>query len=662
MLRATLVLLAVLLSGCTSNPYFIGAVGSGAAGDVDPSLSFAVDLDQSGSSQLEAALELKSGKVPATLVFQGEKATAEQWPSAQGSLQPSGSTALAIQLPAPFTDTTRAVGFVPMAPAFAASSLQLGAVAGDFALELVFKAAPGASLADKRGGATGWSVSIAADGTLQLQLQDDQRLVPISGEKLVTGAWYHCLLWASRSAGGRVYCNGREGALTDLSALGSLAGAATLTLGGGTQTGTDRSEIAYFSLFSAPAGGLGDGSDWQRVSRQRFAALTGVAPRVARGSPLPALGLRDSPAYLDLQRDSHAARQLFVVGSDWPRIACRSDPNGAHDCGYLSEGQRTRWVQPKASAWTASELAVAADNADFADGTQRMEALVPSASNAAHALTWTGMYGGARQALSFFARAETGQLVSASVSMLSSAVFDLRAGAVVSAPSVGSATIEDWGGGLFRCAYVFAPTAVATTYTVQPLADAQAQPFAGDGKSAWLDVAELQLDVGQAYPGSPLAADSQAGDALTFLADDGNLPSSGTVSQRLRVLLPAGPRLTDQAVLNLNRDGEFDNQVELYIVGETNQLKFWGLQGGDAHWQFTHPVSLVDGLRHSIEADWGSDFASLSVDGVSLKQNALLPNEPPFSFNRIDLGFSSNSSGTLEGLLAGLEIGAPLSP
>jgi hypothetical protein len=369
--------------------------------------------------------------------------------------------------------------------------------------------------------------------------------------------------------------------------------------------------------------------------------------------------LRDSPAYLDLQRASGAARQLFIVGQDWPRIACRSDQNGSHDCGYLSEAQRTRWLEPKAAAWTASELSISADNADFADGMQRMEGLVPSTANAEHALTWTGMYGGARQALSFFARAETGQLVSASVSGLSSAIFDLSAGTVISAPSVGNATIEDWGGGLFRCAYVFAPSAVATTYTVEPLADARAQPFAGDGKGAWLDIAELQLDVGQAYAGSPLAAASEAADALTFLADDGNLPSTGTVSQRVRVLLPAGPRLTDQAVLNLNRDGEFDNQVELYIVGETNQLKFWGLEGGDAHWAFTHPVSLVDGMRHAIEADWGSDFASLSVDGVLLRQDALLVNAPPFALDRIDLGFSSNSSGSLQGLLAGLEIGVP---
>ena len=104
-------------------------------------------------------------------------------------------------------------------------------------------------------------------------------MTQVSGEKLVTGAWYHCLVWVSRSTGGRVYCDGRESALTDLSALGTLNSASSLTLGGGAPSGPQRSEIAYFALFTAPSGGLGDGADWPRVSRQRFAALTGVAPR-----------------------------------------------------------------------------------------------------------------------------------------------------------------------------------------------------------------------------------------------------------------------------------------------------------------------------------------------------------------------------------------------
>jgi hypothetical protein len=170
-------------------------------------------------------------------------------------------------------------------------------------------------------------------------------------------------------------------------------------------------------------------------------------------------------------------------------------------------------------------------------------------------------------------------------------------------------------------------------------------------------VAGLQLDVGEAYAGSLLASDSQAADQLSFAGSDGNLPTLGTVVERFRVLLPAGPRLTDQAVLNFSRGGEFDNQVQLYVTGDTGELKFWGLSDGETHWAFTHPSSPIDGLRHQIEASWGPSFAQLSVDGTSIMNDPLIANSPAFSLDRIDVSFSSNSSGSLEGLVAGIEIG-----
>jgi hypothetical protein len=46
------------------------------------------------------------------------------------------------------------------------------------------------------------------------------------------------------------------------------------------------------------------------------------------------------------------------------------------------------------------------------------------------------------------------------------------------------------------------------------------------------------------------------------------------------------------------------------------------------------------------------------LDGVPATQDALIANDPPFSLDRIDVGFSSKSSGSLEGLVAGIEIGA----
>jgi hypothetical protein len=668
---------SLVLHACTSNPYYIGAscpgaeraaqpcdeggaggAGAAAAAGASSDLNFALDLDQSGASHLQSELELAGHRIEASLRFRGETATSDDWPSDQGALLVKGGSAPLVQLEAPFTDGTRAVGLGSGAPTYVAQSPEPGAVdADDFALELVLRGVPGASVIGKRAAGPGWALRVEAGGALTLELTDAERTLQVSSEPLVARAWYHCLFWVSRSAGGQSYCDGRAGPPSDVSALGDLASDTPLAVGGGASDGSLSTELAHFSLFRAQAGALGQSADWQAVSRLRFAELTGVSPRVARGSLLPRPGLRDSPAYLDLQRGISAARHLHLVGPDWPRITCRADTAGVRDCGYLSEPKRTRWLDARADTWTTSALTVATDSAVFADGEQRMAGLVPSAEQVAHALSVSGTYGGARQALSFFARAEQGQLVGVSVTGRDRAIFDLEAGAVLRTPTDAQASIEAWGDGLFRCALVFEPEAGTLTYQLQLLDSAGAELFLGDGKSAWIDVAGLQLDVGGAYASSLLAADSQAADQLSFVGSDGNLPTQDTVVERLRVLLPAGPRLTDQAVLNFNRGGEFDNQVQLYVTGDTGELKFWALGDGETHWAFTHPLSPIDGRRHQIEASWGPSFAQLSVDGTSITNDRLIESPAAFALDRIDVSFSSNSSGSLEGLVAGIEIG-----
>ena len=670
----------LLHSACTSNPYFIGAscpgasdasaecatgggagsatggvAGSAGAAGSASDLSFALDLDQSGASHLQNELALPGGSITASLRFRGETATLQDWPSDQGALLIKSAATPAVQLEAPFTDGTRAVGFTSLQTTYIAQSAEPGDLgADDFALELTLRAAPGAGIMAKRTALAGWSLAVSADGALTLELADEQLTLQIASQPLVPMAWYHCLFWVSRAAGGQAFCNARPGPTAALGELGSLGSAEPLTVGG-SDAASAGSELAHVALFRAPPGGLGSAATWEAVSRQRFADLTGVAPRVARGSLLHRPGLRDAPAYLDLQRGA-AARHLFLVGEDWPRITCRADAAGVRDCGYLSEPTRTRWLEPDAEAWTKGALALLANNAAFADGEQRMAGLVPSMLTGPHGLSVTGTYGGARQALSFFARAELGHLVGASVSGLDVAVFDVEAGSVVTEPTGARASIEAWGGGLFRCALSFEPDAGPLTYEISLLDDAGADSFAGDGASIWLDVAGLQLDVGDPYAGSLLAADNQPGDRLSFVGDDGNLPTGSEVVERLRVILPQGPRLTDQAVLNFNRGGEFENQVQLYLTGDTSELKFWALSEGDAHWAFTHPASPIDGLRHRIEASWGPSSATLSVDGTAVTRDALLANEPPFLLDRIDVGYSADS-GSLSGLVAGVEIG-----
>ena len=663
---AALLMGALLTASCTSNPYFIGSVCEGGAcggggGAIDESLSFAIDLNRSGLSQLATELVLPGPRTLPTLSFRGESATASDWPSEQGARGLKAVTSPTLDVDTPFTDGTRAVGFSQLSEVYAANDGDLGEVAGDdFAMELVLRAPAPATLVSKRNAGNGWALTTAVNGTLRLDLADDQALVQVASEPLVPGAWYHCLFWISRQAGGRADCNGRPGNATDLSALGDLSSAEPFRVGGPGPGPLGR--LAFFALHRVGSGGLGSPSDWTSISQTRFSILTGIRPRVAKGTPVPRAGVRNSAAFVDIQRTADDTRRLFLVGADWPRIACRNDTMGTRVCGYLSEPHRARLVPNVASQWTALGLTVTDDSVDFADGVRGMSALVPSKLLTPHTLLQSGMFGGARQTLSFFARAESGQFVSASVANHGTAVFDVRAGSVVSQPGGARATIEDWGGGVFRCAYLLEPEAGNLTYKIEIVGGAEAEQLTGDGTSPWLDVAEPQLDVGQAYSGSPLGAATQPGDQLSFVADDGNLPSSESITQRFDVLLPVGPRLTDQALLNLNRGGSFDTQVQVYLRGDTNQLKFLGLRDGDTHWAFDNPASLVDGHHHAIEASWGPSYAALSVDGNLLRQSALLANSPAFALDRIEVGYSENSSGSLEGLLGALAIGATPPP
>jgi hypothetical protein len=643
-----------------------GCGTAGAGGAVSPNATFAVDLDQSGVSLLSASLDLPAGPVAPALRLRGERASQAGWPAEVGGGFGPGVGAALLPFETPFTDGTGAAAFDAAAPSYVASAVTTAALAGDdFALEVVLRAAAGGVVLAKSAASGGWTLAADPGGVLGLALDDGTpaHAARVTTEPLADGTWYHCLFWVSRAAGARADCDGRAGVSLAVAALGAVDAPVAASLGGSAST-----RVALLSLYRVAAGGLGAASTWLDVSRRRFATLAGARPKVAHGTALPSPGLRATPAYVDLQLTATGERLLFAVGPDWPRVACRFAA-GARTCGFLSEPHRTRFVPASALAWQASELGVVGGSGLFADGQNAMVALVPSTTTAAHTLSFSANGGAKNQVFSFFATptGAKGRYVGAEITGFGRAVFDLVAGTVVSAPAgVGvRATIEPWGQKIFRCALAIAfPGAGATTtYAVDVLGTADAAPFAGDGASSWVLVAGLQLDAGLAYAGSLLAADVQEGDQLTFVGDDGNLPTTPAASVSFRTFLPNGPRLTDQALVNLNLGGSFMDQIQLYVIGgtiaDTGKLKFWGLRGNVTHWAFDHPsASLPDGAPHTVVADWNETVARVAVDDVLAMETALARNTPPFAFDRIDVAFSGKSSGALEGLIARLEIGA----
>jgi hypothetical protein len=671
-------LVALGAAACTRNPYIIGTIcppagaGGGAdAGAVDPrcgstvpqpNATLAAAFASSGAGPL-GALTLASGDVQPALRLRGERATTTAWPAEAGGALGRGAGTPTPGLGAPFSDTTGAVGLPASAPAYVAPDGTLGAVGGDdFALEVVLRALPGATLFAKLAGGSGWALRTIASGALELDLEDGDAThaaAIASSSPLTSGAWYHCLFWVSRAAGGRADCDGDAGTLTALPPLGSLdAPGAALAAGGGAPI-----RVAHLALFRVTPGGLGDPSGWLAASARRFFTLAGVYPAVAHGTPLPTAGVRASAAYLDLQDAPGAPRRLFLVGPDWPRVACRVDAAGAHACGYLSEPNRARGAPADPASWQAAGVTVAASNTPFPDGEPRFGALAPSTAMTTHALSNMATAGSENQVFSFFVHRLTAGRVGASGGVFGTAVFDLAAGRVASAPAAVTATIEDWGSDVFRCSYAFAAKGAAGTrlYSVQLLDDAGNETFAGSG-AATIEIGGLQVDDNLALAGSVLAADPQRPDRLTFVANDGNLPTGTTGVVRLSVFLPAGPRLTDQAILNLNRGGSFADQIQLNVIGRSmtggGSVQFWRLDNGQTHWSFFVDAPVIDGRVHSMTASWDITSAHLVVDQATGQMNAQLSNAQAFALDRIDVGFSEVSSGALEGLVAGLQIGA----
>ncbi len=675
-------LLTLACASCVSDRYIIGRVdgaggvgsGSGGAGaggtggitggpgcTAGGVCRFAAGLDSSGVGQLPETLPLASGAVTASLRYRGERADTDGWHADRGELLPPATGSARRGLNTPFTDATLAVGLATDAASFQAATAGPGAVAAsDFVVELVFRAAPNAPVVGKGTAAAGWTLAVNAAGALVLTLGDGTNAVPVPSEVLTPRAWYHCLAWVSHAAGARIDCDGRAGTARDLTGLGNVDGGAPLVIGGAAAGGAGAAaiQVALFQQFIVGPGALGDPATWQALARRRFAALTGIYPRFAAGSPLPRDGLRATVAYVDIQLVQRGQRLLFLVGADWPRIACRPDIAGTRGCGYLAEPARGQLVDPDPGMWTAGELSVVPSDRVFVDGDQRMSGLLASTATAAHALSRQATFSGPRQSLSFFAKAGAGRMVGVSVASHGRAVFDLESGTLVTAPAGAAASIEDWGNGTHRCLYTFQVEGGALDYRLSLLDGNFSDTFAGTGATPWIYVSGLQLEANQAYTGTLLALPHQAADQLTYEAGDGNVPA-GVVAMDLGVLLPSDNRLVDQSIININRDAApGENQIDLFVAGNLNNFEFRGLAGGKTSWGFMHPSTVLDGVQHALSVTWGGDREEISVDGLPMSVKASSSTPPPTAMDRLDVGFSHNTA-HLQGLLAGLQIRTP---
>jgi hypothetical protein len=602
------------LAACSAGPFFIGEQEGGSpnprCADASCEGRLEIAFDRSGTSAWE--------NPRARWILRGEAATDTRWPiEGGGELGPRAAPI--VGLDTPFTDSTRAVS-----TAFEAADPALAALgSGDVMLEAVFRAAPGALY--RKG-----DLSLAAGETLRLSAGG----ASVESEPLVPGAWYHCAFLLRRGVDTAVVCNGR--------ALRTGAIAATDFDTGATAVVADGSaHVAWLAAFDL------DPATTTDSIRARFLALTGALPEIAGGTSLPLNGVRDSPAFVDLVRGS--ARRLHLVGPDWPRLACRSD--GAIVCGYLAEPARFRRIPWRAREWHASAATVAADAFPFATDLFGMDALIADASSDAHELSHDEGPGDSRQVFSLFARAGSMSLLRVRIEGRASVLFDLAAAAIAEDDPRAYASVEPWGDGIVRLSIIVDGSG-ERRFAIAP-ENAAGTAFAGDG-SAQVYLTGFQLEVNAGFATQLLGSDEQASDELSFIGDDGNLPTERAGAIAVELFAPSEPRIHDGALVNLNRNASFDEQVNLFVTHEGHVL-FWGLSDGASRWSFGSGESAL-GRRALVRARWTDTIAELEVGGERSAHD-LSATLGDASFDRADIGFSSVSSAPLQGLLHHLRIG-----
>ncbi len=638
-----------------------GADGSACVGDGGcVGVTLQLPLVQSGTLSTTRELRIGGTFASATISLRADRATGTTWTSEEGFvLGASAGTAPSTGRPAPFTDGSHVVELAAGAGTYTASDTSLGdASREDLVVEAVFRASPSSTLVHKQDATAGYRFDV--DGTLGLGLSvkdANGATLRIAGPTLVDGAFYHCLGFVGRSAsgdaGGRILCNGRAGSAVDVHALASLSSSAPLRVGGDASTASAATALAYAAVYTGDGlfvGASDAAAAMATAARLRFARLVGVEPSAALGTPLPRLDVRASAATLDLL--DQGVRRLFLVGEDWPRIACRPDGLGSRFCGYLGEATSDRAFPgaTEATGWSATALGVTADQALDGYGLATLDALVPTAAATSHELSNSRAYGGQRLAFSFFVRAGSKSVVGATDSSSGVALYDLAAGAVASAPSGVTAALESYGNGLFRCVYASSPPSGTVTHRVLALADAGGGTWAGDGSTVSHFVGGLEVEIGEPYPTSPMRAGARAPDRLTYEAGDGNLPS-GTIRFEADVLLPDAPRSVDQTFVNVNRAGSFDDEVGFFLSVPSESVALSARVSGMGSFGTSHTTRIGDGRWHPVAAAFRPGLAETSVDGLVQSYVPPASASLPTGLDRIDVGHSIAASGPVNGLV-----------
>lgn len=363
----------------------------------------------------------------------------------------------------------------------------------------------------------------------------------------------------------------------------------------------------------------------QRTALQRwFAQASFWAPLNDLGNGEVNLGLLRGTGSATFTRAAPASCRLSngllkKVASGVARA--HYSPGGIY-LGYRPEGQRTnlmtRSEEVGASGWSPQNVSITADQGTAPDGTVTMDQVANVDAGAVtfhYALQNQSLVQDTKYALSMFVKYVAGSGI---VWLLGNAADDIfcyvnvQTGVVTQSSGFVSASVEDWGNGVYRLVAVFTNTALTGSQEIGlGVCEVTGTPnFNSTGKAnqervlAWGAQLEAASSASSYIPTTTVAVTRNA-DQLTYPLAGNASSTVGTCYAETLALDTSGspfPRI----IGTWSGDG-----TALYIQGSSNKI---GIFDNTAERVSTN--TIVENTAFKASSAWGGSTSSIALDGI----------------------------------------------
>lgn len=584
----------------------------------------------SGPTQRSSALTVNSTPMTLLADYDARDISGVTWPARGGVAgtlaETGGGGSPTAGQPAPFTEAAaRAVSY-GHAKFHDGSPTAIGTQ--DYALELVTKFVDGGGtldlLSDQDLNTTGFEVQSLAGGTLRVIHADGT--IASTSIALASGTWIDLLCFGKRSGSLRCYVDGQFTMQVDISArTGSITSTNGLEIGGvAANPGAESSSsVATFRAWKCNAC-LNTTGEMDTIAQQRTAQLAGFYPQIAAGGQTPTLATRASSASIDVDRDGDGTRRVFLVGSNWPRVAKRKDSGATARAGVLAEDATTKlFLQNRHlenAAWTDLNVTVTADTTVAPDLSTTADSIAQTAGAgvSAHCVTQAPTLTAAGYVASVYLAPSTRTFAYVNDSTIANGAAWINLSTCAAGTKQAGVTTlaaESWGGAAGWCRIGIAFVGTAAAHTIQICAASADNTTTYDGGAgtavqmiAWN--AEVEAN-STTQPSSPIETTSatvtRAGDGLRWTMPT-TLGVVSTYTVVADVLFPGAMGATDRVPWVIEDTPTAVNFVEMDEFGSTLAVLGNGgllAQGGN----------VFDNVYHRTRATIASSNTALFIDG-----------------------------------------------